>query len=244
MHLESKFLGSLVLAMCVCAVSACGGGGGADANGSASVARSQDSGDSVDQNNQPIANPGATDAGNSSSAPRISGEAVPAVTVGEVYVFQPEVTDPNGERLTMSVENLPSWAFFDEATGRLSGTPQAGDVGTYRNIVIRASNGRAMASLPAFDIEVEQMGAGSALVSWAAPEHNTDGTPLTDLVGFHVHFGRSPASMTHLLRIDEASASNALVANLSTGKWYFAVSAINSKGMQSNLSAVRFKLIP
>jgi hypothetical protein len=49
---------------------------------------------------------------------------------------------------------VPSWATFNAATGRLSGTPAKGTAGTYSGIVITVSDGKATASLPAFSITV------------------------------------------------------------------------------------------
>jgi hypothetical protein len=53
------------------------------------------------------------------------------------------------------------WASFDSATGRLSGTPGAGDVGVYTNIVISVSDAEASASLSAFSITVNSVVANS-----------------------------------------------------------------------------------
>ncbi len=43
---------------------------------------------------------------------------------GEAYSFTPEISDPDGDTLTLSVINLPVWLSFDSATGELSGTCQ------------------------------------------------------------------------------------------------------------------------
>ena len=72
------------------------------------------------------------------------------------YNFQPSGADPDGDTLTYSVPEPPSWATFNTSTGRLSGTPSAAQAGTYSNIVIRVSDGTASASLPAFSITVAQ----------------------------------------------------------------------------------------
>ena len=86
--------------------------------------------------------------------PSISGSPASSVQAGQQYSFTPVGTDPDGDRLTYSISNRPSWASFSTTTGRLSGTPSSTNVGTYSNIVIRASDGRATASLPAFSITV------------------------------------------------------------------------------------------
>jgi hypothetical protein len=87
-------------------------------------------------------------------APTLSGSGAATIDVGELYDFTPNATDPDGDALTFSVVNRPSWAGFDAATGRVSGTPGSGAVGTYNNIIIRVSDGDLTASLGAFSISV------------------------------------------------------------------------------------------
>src|SRR5690606_37370291 len=87
-------------------------------------------------------------------APTISGTPATAATVGEAYAFAPTASDPDGDDLTFSIANRPSWASFDGATGRLQGTPGSAHVGTHSNIRISVSDGKTTASLPAFSITV------------------------------------------------------------------------------------------
>src|SRR5512134_2129112 len=83
-------------------------------------------------------------------APVISGIPATSVVTGSSYNFRPTTTDANGDRLRFSIANKPAWANFSSRTGRLSGTPGVGSVGTYSNIVISVSDRQARASLPAF----------------------------------------------------------------------------------------------
>ncbi|MEO6185834.1 MAG: putative Ig domain-containing protein [Steroidobacteraceae bacterium] len=89
------------------------------------------------------------------SAPVISGSPAASVAAGAVYAFTPSSSDANGDALAFSIANKPAWAAFATATGALSGTPTAGQVGTYSGIAISVSDGKAAAvSLPAFTITV------------------------------------------------------------------------------------------
>ncbi|WP_336367658.1 DUF4347 domain-containing protein [Marinobacter sp. C2H3] len=86
--------------------------------------------------------------------PLISGSPTTTIAVGSAYRFTPLAKDVYGQPLTFSISHRPSWASFDAATGQLSGTPGAGDVGATTNIVISVSNGDQSASLPAFELSV------------------------------------------------------------------------------------------
>lgn len=86
------------------------------------------------------------------AAPTISGTPDTKTTTNYAYRFQPTARDADGQRLKFSISNKPRWATFSSSTGVLSGKPTS--AGTYSNIVIRASDGRNTASLPAFRITV------------------------------------------------------------------------------------------
>ncbi len=164
---------------------------------------------------------------------------------GQAFSFQPTASDPNGDTLTFSVTNLPDWASFNSSTGRISGTPAAGDVATYSGIAVRVSDGQASASLPTFAITVMQAGAanGSATLSWVAPSQNADGSPLTDLAGFQVQYGRNEGDLSQVVTLNNASINRYVVENLSAGTWFFSVAAINSRGVLSAGSSVASKTI-
>ena len=84
----------------------------------------------------------------------ITGSPASEVGAGQAYSFTPSATDTSGRTLVFAITNMPPWASFSTSTGRLSGTPSAGSVGTYQNIVIRVSDAWQSASLPAFAIQV------------------------------------------------------------------------------------------
>jgi hypothetical protein len=71
------------------------------------------------------------------------------------YAFQPNASDPDGNALTYSIANKPSWATFSTSTGRLSGTPSSTNVGTTSGITISVSDGTVSTSLPAFSLTVQ-----------------------------------------------------------------------------------------
>jgi Putative Ig domain len=175
-------------------------------------------------------------------APTISGNPVKSVLVGVAYLFQPSATDADGNALTFRIENKPTWAVFSASTGRLSGTPAAGDVGSTANILISVSDGTASASLAAFTLAVVQSANGSATVSWTAPTTNTDGTVLTNLTGFRVAYGQNANNLDQSASVGPGVATYT-ISNLTSGDWFFGVFAVNSSGGESSVSNIASKTI-
>lgn len=87
-------------------------------------------------------------------------------------------------------------------------------------------------------------GTGTATLSWVAPTQNTDGSPLTDLVGYRLYVGNSATELVPLRLISDPTSTRFVVDGLSRGTWYFAVSAVNSAGVESAFSSTGSKNIP
>ena len=180
-----------------------------------------------------VSDPPVSDTNN---APTISGSAPSGISVGTQYSFTPEASDPDGDALTFSISNSPSWATFDTSTGRLSGTPTFANIGLYDNIVISASDGIATSSMRAFSIDVTDAAVGSLLVSWLPPTTNEDGSALTDLAGFNIYYGTTQNQYTNVIRIDNPGIASYLVENLTPNTYYFSATSFNSNGIESDLS--------
>ena len=172
------------------------------------------------------------------SAPTIQGTAITTATVGKAYSFQPKAADANSDAITFGIMNKPAWATFNAATGQLSGTPTPTDVGKYAGVQITASDGKAVVSLPSFAISVTAASAGASSVSlnWVAPTENSDGTPLQDLKGFKIHYGAQSQSYTGAISVNNPTLTTFLVDSLPSGKYFFAITAFNSQGIESSLS--------
>jgi hypothetical protein len=172
----------------------------------------------------------------SNRAPTISGAPPAAVTPGMAYRFTPASHDPDGDSPTFSIANRPAWATFDAATGRLSGTPGIGDIGTTSGIVISVTDGGASASLPAFDLTVQAMASGSATLSWTPPTTNTDGSPLTNLAGYKVYWGTAPGDYPNFVTLTNPGLTTYVVGNLVPGTYFFVATALNRLGTESTFS--------
>lgn len=84
---------------------------------------------------------------------------------------------------------------------------------------------------------------GDAKLVWTAPTTNSNGTALTDLAGYYIHYGTNSANLTNVINISSASAASYTVTGLTSGTWYFAISAYTNSGLQSALSNVGSKTI-
>jgi hypothetical protein len=74
-------------------------------------------------------------------------------------------------------------------------------------------------------------------INWMPPTENTDGTALTNLAGYNIHYGTASGDLTQTLSIANPGIATYVVQNLAPGTYYFAVAAVNAAGTESPLSA-------
>jgi len=166
-------------------------------------------------------------------APTISGTPLTTAKTSLPYSFQPTASDPDGDKLTFEVLGKPSWATFDPNTGRLEGTPPDGSIGTFTGVQIKVSDGKDTTAMPAFSINVLAPVVGSAELAWQPPTANEDGSPLTDLSGYVIRYGKDAGALNQSVRIGNAGITAAVVENLIEGTWYFSLSSVNAAGVES-----------
>lgn len=78
-------------------------------------------------------------------------------------------------------------------------------------------------------------GAGEATLSWEAPTTSADGSALTDLAGFRIYYGTaSPVSKAQ--GIDVGNTTEHTLIGFNQGTYYFAVTAYDTEGNESELS--------
>ncbi len=76
-------------------------------------------------------------------------------------------------------------------------------------------------------------GSGTASLSWTPPTMNTDSSLLVDLAGYKIYYGQTSGTPSDVIVVYHTGISDYLVENLSTGTWYFTVSAIDTSGNES-----------
>ncbi|NBC23821.1 MAG: hypothetical protein GVY21_10135 [Gammaproteobacteria bacterium] len=150
-----------------------------------------------------------------------------------------QIGEGDNATLTWSVENASSC----EASGGWSGSrPVSGDFGTGAlsqttsySLSCQGSGGSALASVT---VEVVDK-----TIRWQAPAENEDGTPLTDLAGYVVYWGAQSRDYTGSYRIESASVTE-WEADIAPGTYYFALTAFDREGNESDYSNELRKYIP
>jgi hypothetical protein len=71
---------------------------------------------------------------------------------------------------------------------------------------------------------------GTAVLSWAPPTENTDGSPIGTITGYDIYYGPTPAAMTQTLHLTDPNGTTYLVQHLRPGTYYFSVAASTASG--------------
>jgi len=91
--------------------------------------------------------------------------------------------------------------------------------------------------------DASEVGSGSVTLSWSAPTENTNDSALTNLAGYVIYYGNSADTMTKIIKINTVGLQTYVVSNLSSGTWFFAVTAVNASGIESGLSQTVVKTL-
>jgi hypothetical protein len=171
----------------------------------------------------------------SSPTVQISGTPLGEALAGQTYTFKASGIAQGGVP-RFEIENKPGWATFDPTWGRLQGVPRDADAGIWDGIRISLTNGIDRVSLPEFSIRVRTAGASHFIaILWNPPSLNSDGSALTDLAGYRLYSGRTAAVLKRVATIGAGLTRYAL-DSLEAGRYFFAMTAVNAAGVESELS--------
>jgi hypothetical protein len=222
-------VGALLPAVAIALVHGCGGGAPKPAVQSTPT-------------DKPVSTPGAPSVGN--AAPTIKNVGDEYARVGETYDFLPAATDTDGDALRFSASNLPPWASIDPDNGRITGTPGPADEGVYESISIVVADAGRRAETAPFSITVMgEAASGVATLRWEAPPSKLDGSPLDDLAGYRILYGRKADDLDQSVLIDDPAVTTYEFTTLTKGIWYFAVVGVNSGGLEGPPTVITTKSI-
>jgi len=230
-------------------LSACGGGGSSDGASSVNGSGGSSSAVAADSTSS-AANVSASSSPSkatiASTTPlTITGTPPLSISVGSMYYYNANTTGGSGNTVTFSIQNRPSWATLNPATGELRGTPTT--AGTYSNVIIGASDGQSYVTAKPFSIVVGGTGTSTtvaATITWAAPTNNTDGSSFDNPAGFVIHYGTTASALSQSVTIGSYNARSYTLTGLTKGQtYYFSVAAINTMNMEGDRSAVTSLLL-
>jgi hypothetical protein len=195
-------------------------------------------------------------------AAALSNNAPPSIVIAEVadaqvgaaFDYQPVAKDPESDKLRFTSTNLPTWASFDPASGRISGTPGPNDAGLYESISITVADATHEVVTAPFSIAVNEAenpapepalesGNGVASLQWEVPPSKVSGEPLDDLAGYRILYGRNSSDLDRSVMIPDPSTTSYQVSGLTTGIWYFAVVAVSANGFEGPPTTLASKSI-
>lgn len=79
----------------------------------------------------------------------------------------------------------------------------------------------------------------SVTLSWSPPTHNSDGSSITNLAGYTLHYGTASQDYTGSIEITSPTQTSYVLSDNSfpPGTYYFAISAYNAQQVSSPFSS-------
>jgi Calx-beta domain len=113
------------------------------------------------------------------------------------------------------------------STGSSSGGTSASTSGSSSGTTTSASGSSSGSTI----------GTSTATLSWSPPTENSNGTALTNLVGYNIYYGTSTGAMINKIALNTVGVTNYVIQNMNSGTWYFAMTAVNGDGTESVTSS-------
>jgi len=134
-----------------------------------------------------------------------------------------------------------SWANDRGGEGVANGTDSwqiaSADVELGKNIItITAKDAAGAKTSRSIEVNRESGQTSSTTLSWTAPTARTDGSPLANLAGYKILYGRMSGIYDYQIEIKNPGISRYVVDDLVSGEWYFVLIAYDSEGLESTRS--------
>jgi hypothetical protein len=86
-------------------------------------------------------------------------------------------------------------------------------------------------------------GTGTATLSWEPPRRNVDGSPIKNLAGYYIYYGRDSTNLNVTIKIKGPYVTTYTVDKLSPGTYYFRIVAFSDTGIKGSASPTVSKTI-
>jgi len=80
-----------------------------------------------------------------------------------------------------------------------------------------------------------KIGSNSVTLSWNPPL-NGDGSSIKNLKGYKIYYGTKSREYTEVIDVDNPDATTYSIENLPAGTYYFAITAYDDRGIESDYS--------
>jgi hypothetical protein len=84
----------------------------------------------------------------------------------------------------------------------------------------------------------------TANLSWTPPTLNTDGTPLDDLAGYKIYYGNASGDYPNVIDVADPAAVAYVIDPMTSGDWFFVMTAYDAAANESAFSNEATKTIP
>lgn len=136
---------------------------------------------------------------------------------------------------------MVSWANDRGGQGKANGTESwtTGSISLEigeNAITVAAEDSSGSTTSRTIVIKRESGQTGSVTLSWTAPITRTDASPLTNLAGYKIFYGRMSGIYDFQININNPGILTYVIESLVSGEWYFAVAAYDANGLESDRS--------
>lgn len=149
--------------------------------------------------------------------------------------------DSSAKTVIVPVTSQASGTYFDFALTSIAGQAKFGSPATAAVVVSTTTASTSSSSSGGSSSSSSSSGATSSTsavtISWSAPIDNTNGTALTNLAGYNIYYGNSSTALSEKISLNTVGLLSYVISDLSSGTWYFAVTSVNSAGVESSPSA-------
>ncbi len=169
------------------------------------------------------------------SPPSFQGSVNYLIKVNEVIDTQLNASDPDGDTLTYTTFNFPTWLTLDSNTGKITGTPTDHDIGTYSDIRISISDGNNTVTAGPYTIRVTDE-LFSIEINWMEVTQDVNGNDIDNIAGYKIYIKDTLTNYDQEAMVEGSSKTSHDINRLAPGTYNVTVSSLLASGLESEQS--------